>query len=201
MLTAHNPRYVNLRVGALRPTQSAHRVCSLGAQSARRVNEPGKRSGAGPSQISCRSSIDGVFFVVRHRRARAHDVAVAVGAVDAAHRRPVLVAAQASQRVGGELDRFCDAMIAIRHEIHRVEAGEWDADASPLRGAPHPAEDVSADSWARAYPRELAAYPLRSLTGDKYWPPVSRIDGAYGDRNVMCSCPPVSDNEEDAVDA
>ncbi|HZJ26792.1 MAG TPA: aminomethyl-transferring glycine dehydrogenase [Acidimicrobiia bacterium] len=100
-----------------------------------------------------------------------------------------------------ELDRFCDAMIAIRHEIHRVEAGEWDADASPLRGAPHPAEDVSADSWARAYPRELAAYPLRSLRGDKYWPPVSRIDGAYGDRNVMCSCPPVSDNEEDAVDA
>ncbi|MGZ8766495.1 MAG: glycine dehydrogenase (aminomethyl-transferring), partial [Acidimicrobiia bacterium] len=94
-----------------------------------------------------------------------------------------------------EMDRFCDAMIAIRGEIQRVEAGEWDADASPLRAAPHPAEDVIADDWSRAYSREAAAYPVTELRGTKYWPPVSRIDGAYGDRNVMCSCPPMSDLE------
>jgi glycine dehydrogenase len=90
-----------------------------------------------------------------------------------------------------ELDRFCDAMIAIRAEIGRVEAGEWSAEASPLRGAPHPAEDVIADDWSRAYSRELAAYPTASVRNAKYWAPVSRIDGVYGDRNVMCSCPPM----------
>ena len=90
-----------------------------------------------------------------------------------------------------ELDRFCDAMIAIRNEIDRVVAGEWPADDNPLVRAPHPAEDVLCDDWNRAYPRELAAYPLASLRKDKYWPPVSRIDGAYGDRNVVCSCPPL----------
>jgi glycine dehydrogenase len=90
-----------------------------------------------------------------------------------------------------ELDRFCDAMIAIRDEIRRVEVGEWSADASPLRGAPHPAEDVIADDWSRPYARELAAYPIAAVRATKYWPPVSRIDGAYGDRNVMCSCPPI----------
>jgi glycine dehydrogenase len=90
-----------------------------------------------------------------------------------------------------ELDRFCDAMIAIRGEIDRVVAGEWPASDNPLVCAPHPAEDVLSDSWNRAYPRELAAYPLASLRKDKYWPPVSRIDGAFGDRNVVCSCPPL----------
>jgi glycine dehydrogenase len=90
-----------------------------------------------------------------------------------------------------ELDRFCAAMIAIRAEISRVEAGEWTAESSPLRGAPHPAEDVIADDWSRGYSRELAAYPVAEVRGSKYWPPVSRIDGAYGDRNVMCSCPPI----------
>jgi glycine dehydrogenase len=94
-----------------------------------------------------------------------------------------------------ELDRFCDAMVAIRSEIQRVEVGEWTADASPLRGAPHPAEDVIADDWSHPYPRELAAYPIAALRAAKYWPPVSRIDGAYGDRNVMCSCPPMSEVE------
>jgi glycine dehydrogenase len=97
-----------------------------------------------------------------------------------------------------ELDRFCDAMIAIRGEISRVEAGEWTAESSPLRGAPHPAEDVIADDWSRAYPREVAAYPVAELRGSKYWPPVSRIDGAYGDRNVMCSCPPIEAYQDDA---
>jgi glycine dehydrogenase len=87
-----------------------------------------------------------------------------------------------------ELDRFCAAMIAIREEIGRVESGEWDHDASPLARAPHPAADVATDAWGRAYSRDVAA----AGTGrDKYWVPVSRIDQAYGDRNVMCSCPPI----------
>ena len=93
-----------------------------------------------------------------------------------------------------ELDRFCDAMIAIRDEIRAVEAGEWAVDRSPLRGAPHPAADVVVSEWTRDYSREQAAYPGGTTTRgpDKYWPPVSRIDGAYGDRNLMCSCPPLS---------
>ena len=90
-----------------------------------------------------------------------------------------------------ELDRFCDAMIAIRAEIDRVDAGEWPADDNPLRNAPHTAEDVVADDWARPYRRELAAFPVPGLRADKYWPPVGRIDGAYGDRNLVCSCPPI----------
>ena len=90
-----------------------------------------------------------------------------------------------------ELDRFCDAMIAIRAEIARVEAGEWSAEDSPLRGAPHTADDIASDTWDRAYPRELAAYPLAHLRTTKYWPPVGRIDAAHGDRNLVCSCPPL----------
>jgi glycine dehydrogenase len=90
-----------------------------------------------------------------------------------------------------ELDRFVDAMIAIRGEIDRVGSGEWKADDNPLVHAPHTAEDVTADAWTRAYPRELAAFPVEGLRHTKYWPPVGRIDSAYGDRNVFCSCPPV----------
>jgi glycine dehydrogenase len=90
-----------------------------------------------------------------------------------------------------ELDRFCDAMIAIRAEIDQVQQGEWPADDNPLHNAPHTAEDVLADEWSRPYAREVAAYPLPSLRQAKYWAPVSRIDGAYGDRNVVCSCPPI----------
>ena len=92
-----------------------------------------------------------------------------------------------------ELDRFCEAMIAIRGEIDRVAAGEWPADDNPLRNAPHPAEEIANDGWSHPYGRELAAYPLRSLRANKYWAPVSRIDGAYGDRNVVCSCPPLEE--------
>jgi glycine dehydrogenase len=105
-----------------------------------------------------------------------------------------------------ELDRFCDAMIAIRDEIRAVEAGEWTVDDSPLRHAPHPAADVVVSEWTRAYSREQAAFPAGvaaglGLTGpDKYWPPVSRIDGAFGDRNLMCSCPPLSAYETDVED-
>ncbi len=90
-----------------------------------------------------------------------------------------------------ELDRFCDAMIAIRAEIDRVAVGEWSVQDSPLRHAPHTAEDVVADDWSRPYSRETAAYPVASLRGTKYWAPVGRIDQGYGDRNLQCECPPV----------
>ena len=96
-----------------------------------------------------------------------------------------------------ELDRFCDAMIAIREEIRRVERGEWPLDDSPLRRAPHPAADVATDAWDRAYTRDVAAFPVASLRDDKYWPPVSRIDNAYGDRHVVCTCPPVEAYAQD----
>ena len=92
-----------------------------------------------------------------------------------------------------EIDRFCDAMIAIRSEIDRVAAGEWSPEDSPLRGAPHTARALVGE-WDRSYPRELAVFPA-GLAGpngvaDKYWPPVGRIDQAYGDRNLVCACPP-----------
>ncbi|MFP4223733.1 MAG: aminomethyl-transferring glycine dehydrogenase [Phycisphaeraceae bacterium] len=90
-----------------------------------------------------------------------------------------------------ELDRFCDAMIAIREEIRDIEEGRIDAEQSPLRHAPHPAEVVTGDDWPFPYPRSQAAYPVEWIRESKYWPPVGRIDQAYGDRNLMCACPPV----------
>jgi len=96
-----------------------------------------------------------------------------------------------------ELDRFCAAMITIRDEIRRVEEGEWRVEDSPLRNAPHPAADVVVDAWERPYSRDAAVFPVDALRADKYWPPVSRIDNAYGDRNVMCACPPVTDYAEE----
>ena len=90
-----------------------------------------------------------------------------------------------------EVDAFCEAMIAIRGEIDRVGAGEWPAEDNPLRGAPHTAECLVVDKWEHPYTREEAAYPLGKAFRPKVWPPVRRIDGAYGDRNLMCSCPPV----------
>lgn len=90
-----------------------------------------------------------------------------------------------------EVDAFCDAMIAIRREIDRVGAGEWPADDNPLRGAPHTAECLVVSDWDHPYTREQAAYPLGKEFRPKVWPPVRRIDGAYGDRNLVCSCPPV----------
>ncbi|MDQ6526011.1 aminomethyl-transferring glycine dehydrogenase [Nocardioides sp. LHD-245] len=88
-----------------------------------------------------------------------------------------------------EVDRFCDAMIAIKGEIDGVAAGEWDVDASPLRHAPHTARAMVGD-WDRAYSREVAVFPA-GISPDKYWPPVARIDQAYGDRNLVCACPPI----------
>ncbi|WP_328994584.1 aminomethyl-transferring glycine dehydrogenase [Kribbella sp. NBC_01245] len=95
----------------------------------------------------------------------------------------------------GELDRFCDAMIAIRHEIDRVVAGEWPADDNPLVNAPHTASAVINDKWDHKYTREEAAFPQSVDRTAKYWPPVRRIDGAHGDRNLICSCPPPEDFE------
>jgi len=90
-----------------------------------------------------------------------------------------------------ELDRFCDAMIAIREEIRAVEEGRVPAEQSPLRNAPHTARAVTASEWDRPYSREQAAFPAPWLRAAKYWPPVKRIDNAAGDRNLICTCPPV----------
>jgi glycine dehydrogenase len=89
-----------------------------------------------------------------------------------------------------EIERFCDAMLAIRGEIARVEAGEWTVASSPLRHAPHTAEDLLGD-WERPYDRATGAYPLPAVRASKYFPPVSRIDAAAGDRNLVCSCEPL----------
>jgi glycine dehydrogenase len=91
-----------------------------------------------------------------------------------------------------ELDRFCDAMLAIRAEIDRVESGEWPVDDNPLRNAPHTAESLVGE-WGHPYDRRTAAYPPGVDPATKYWPPVRRIDGAYGDRNLVCSCPAPSE--------
>ncbi|WP_081449747.1 aminomethyl-transferring glycine dehydrogenase [Cellulomonas flavigena] len=96
-----------------------------------------------------------------------------------------------------ELDRFVDAMVAIRAEIEGVAEGRWPLESSPLRQAPHTAAAVSADVWEHPYGREQAAFPVASLRTGKYWPPVRRIDGARGDRNLVCSCPPVEAYADD----
>lgn len=95
----------------------------------------------------------------------------------------------------GEIDRFIEAMISIRSEIRDVEDGVIPLDESALHNAPHTAADLMAGDWGRKYTREHAAYPTEATRRNKYWPPVSRIDGVYGDRNVYCSCPPLSDYE------
>ena len=91
-----------------------------------------------------------------------------------------------------ELDRFIDAMIAIREEIRKVEAGQWPQDNNPLKHAPHTAASLMGADWDRPYSRETGAFPLASLKQVKYWPPVGRVDNVYGDRNLFCSCVPVS---------
>jgi len=94
-----------------------------------------------------------------------------------------------------ELDRFCAAMKQIRAEINSIIKGELPKDDNPLHNAPHTADMVSTDDWQHAYDRELAVYPLDSLRDNKYWPPVGRVDNVFGDRNLMCSCPPISEYE------
>ena len=89
-----------------------------------------------------------------------------------------------------ELDRFIAAMQSIRAEIAQVEAGDWPVEESPLRHAPHTVEDLVAD-WTRPYPREQGCFPAGAFRVDKYWPPVGRVDNAWGDRNLICTCPPM----------
>ncbi|PLW69957.1 aminomethyl-transferring glycine dehydrogenase [Pseudohalioglobus lutimaris] len=96
-----------------------------------------------------------------------------------------------------ELDRFCDALIAIRQEIDAVQAGKIDAQDNPLANAPHTLEDVAATAWEHSYSRELAAYPVASLRRYKYWPPVNRVDNVFGDRNLFCACPAIDSYRED----
>ncbi|WP_328947734.1 aminomethyl-transferring glycine dehydrogenase [Streptomyces sp. NBC_00184] len=91
-----------------------------------------------------------------------------------------------------ELDRFCDTMIAIRGEIEKVASGEWSADDNPLGNAPHTAAALGGE-WEHGYSREVAVFPAGVSAADKYWPPVRRIDGAFGDRNLVCSCPPLEE--------
>jgi len=93
----------------------------------------------------------------------------------------------------GELDRFIAAMVAIREEIRKVERGEWPQDNNPLKHAPHTAASVLGETWDRPYSRETGVFPLATLKQGKYWTPVGRIDNVYGDRNLFCSCVPVSD--------
>ena len=95
-----------------------------------------------------------------------------------------------------ELDRFCDAMIAIRAEIAKVEAGTWPRDDNPLKAAPHTAAALLGAEWPHAYSREEAAFPRASLRRAKYWSPVGRVDNVWGDRNLSCSCPPMASYED-----
>ena len=95
-----------------------------------------------------------------------------------------------------EIDRFCDALIEIRREIQEVSDGISDSSNNVLKNAPHTAEIVMSDTWDRPYTREKAAYPLAFVRDQKFWPSVSRIDSAYGDRNLMCTCLPMEAYEE-----
>ncbi|MCB0414210.1 MAG: glycine dehydrogenase (aminomethyl-transferring), partial [Bdellovibrionales bacterium] len=92
-----------------------------------------------------------------------------------------------------ELDRFCESMISIYHEIKKVASGEFDKEDNVLTNAPHTAEMVTSDRWNHTYTRELAAYPLPWLRSNKFWPSVGRVDNAYGDKNLYCTCPTVDD--------
>ena len=98
-----------------------------------------------------------------------------------------------------ELDRFVEAMIAIAEEAKKVGAGDWPADDNPLVNAPHTVDTVTSDAWAHAYSRQQAAFPVPGLLQDKYWSPVGRVDNVYGDRHVVCTCPPL-EAYEDAAD-
>ncbi|EPM5581919.1 aminomethyl-transferring glycine dehydrogenase [Vibrio vulnificus] len=95
-----------------------------------------------------------------------------------------------------ELDRFCDAMIAIREEMTKVKNGEWPLENNPLVNAPHTQVDLMEEQWERPYPREIACFPSAATKRSKYWPTVNRVDNVYGDRNLVCSCPGIENYEE-----
>jgi glycine cleavage system P protein (glycine dehydrogenase) len=100
-----------------------------------------------------------------------------------------------------ELDRFCDALIAIRDEIREVKAGTLDEKDNPLTNSPHTLTDVVCDNWERPYSREQAAYPVESLRASKYWAPVNRVDNVYGDRNLFCACPAIDSWREETTES
>jgi len=98
-----------------------------------------------------------------------------------------------------ELDRFCETMISIREEIREIESGEADIDDNVLKNAPHTAQSVISENWKHSYSREKAVFPVKLNVQNKFWPAVGRIDSAYGDRNLVCSCNPISDYAEETV--
>jgi glycine dehydrogenase len=98
-----------------------------------------------------------------------------------------------------ELDRFCDAMISIRKEIDEIVVGKADVNDNVIKNAPHTAHSIIAGEWHHSYSREKAAYPLHWVSNNKFWPSVGRVDSAYGDRNLVCSCPPIESYSEELV--
>lgn len=101
----------------------------------------------------------------------------------------------------GELDRFCEAMISIRKEIKEIEEGKFDKVDNVIKNAPHTCKLVVADNWTKPYSRQKAAYPLNWVRDNKFWPSVAKVDSAYGDRNLVCACPPIESYMEEAVTA
>ena len=98
-----------------------------------------------------------------------------------------------------ELDRFCDALISIRKEIDEIISGKADKSDNVLKNAPHTAKTLIAGNWKHSYSREKAAYPLKWVSENKFWPSVGRIDNAHGDRNLICACPPIENYEHTAI--
>ena len=92
-----------------------------------------------------------------------------------------------------EIDRFCEALISIKGEILKIADGKYNKNDNPLKNAPHTAEHMTSDNWPHTYSRREAAYPANHLKTHKYWPPIGRIDNAFGDRNLICTCPPISE--------
>lgn len=97
-----------------------------------------------------------------------------------------------------ELNRYCDALISIRKEIKEVEDGKYPADNNVLKNAPHPMNVISADEWKFPYSRDQAAWPMPHLRTNKFWPTTSRVNDVYGDRNLVCTCPPMEDFIDEA---
>jgi glycine dehydrogenase len=98
-----------------------------------------------------------------------------------------------------ELDRFCEALISIKHEIDEIATGDADPNNNVLHNAPHTLRVITVDNWTRPYSRSKAAYPLTYLEEGKFWASVGRVDNAYGDRNLICTCPPIESYEEDEM--
>ena len=98
-----------------------------------------------------------------------------------------------------ELDRFCDAMMAIKGEIKDIESGNADKTDNVLKNAPHTAFEIASDGWNHKYSREKAAFPVAGIKESKFWPAVARVDDAYGDRNFMCSCEPIESYAEETA--